>query len=93
MGKIYIDFFAFVIVIGSLGYMNSIMKQIAISEQKNIELWAKTIQKRANLLKETQDFLTMLEIEERQKMNIWAEATKRIIKAASGDDLSFMLIS
>ena len=87
--KYILIFFAFVIVIGSLGYMNSIMKQIAISEQKNIELWAKTIQKRANLLKETQDFLTMLEIEERQKMNIWAEATKRIIKAASGDDLSF----
>ena len=43
--KYILIFFAFVIVIGSLGYMNSIMKQIAISEQKNIELWAKTIQK------------------------------------------------
>ena len=66
---------AFIIVIGSLWYMNSIMKQIAQSEKKNLELWAKTIQQRASLLKETQDFLTMLENEERQKMNIWAEAT------------------
>jgi len=47
---------AFIIVIGSLWYMNSIMKQIAQSEKKNVELWAKTIQQRASLLKETQDF-------------------------------------
>ncbi len=80
---------AFIIVIGSLWYMNSIMKQIAQSEKKNVELWAKTIQQRASLLKETQDFLTMLENEERQKMNIWAEATKRIINSTNADDLSF----
>jgi len=31
----------------------------------------------------------MLENEERQKMNIWAEATKRIINSTNADDLSF----
>jgi len=36
---------AFIIVIGSLWYMNSIMKQIAQSEKKNVELWAKPFNK------------------------------------------------
>lgn len=87
--KSFLIIVAFAIIIGSLWYMNSIMKQIAQSEKKNVELWAKTIQQRSSLLKETQDFLTMLENEERQKMNIWAEATKRIINSTNIDDLSF----
>lgn len=80
---------ALLIVFGSLWYTTRLARRIAKDERTKVELWAKAVQKKAKLVKFTNDVFEKLKTEERKKAELYAEATKQL----SGDltDISFVL--
>ena len=51
--KILLALLAILIVIASLWYTNRLVKKISNDERSKLELWAKAIQKKANLVRIT----------------------------------------
>ncbi len=80
---------AMCIVIVSLWYSRQIVKKISDEEKEKVQLWAKAVQKRAILLKTTNDLFLKMQNEERKKVELYAAATKELGKDVS--DLSFAL--
>lgn len=78
------------IVIVSLWYTNRLVKKIADEERAKVELWAKAVQKKANLVKFTSELFEKIKLEERKKAELYAEATKRLA-TADMSDLTFIL--
>ncbi len=87
--KIILFVIAMVIVFSSLWYTARLARRIAKDERTKVELWAKAVQKKAKLVKFTNDVFEKLKTEERKKAELYAEATKQL----SGDltDISFVL--
>jgi two-component system, sporulation sensor kinase D len=83
--KIYLLGFAAVIVGLSLYYTNVLVKKIAEDELQKVRVWADAVQNRANLVRVTNDFFEQMRVEERKRVELWAQATRRLIL---GDDNS-----
>lgn len=66
------------IISASLWYTNSLINKIRTNERHNIELWAKTIVKKANLVASTDSLFHQLQIEERKRVALLAKAYKKI---------------
>ncbi len=77
------------IVVASLWYTDTIVKEIALQERQKVSLWADAIQKRANLAKYMEEFFDEIKEEERKRVELWAEATRRILVAESKEELNF----
>ncbi|MCK4677810.1 MAG: HAMP domain-containing histidine kinase [Bacteroidales bacterium] len=77
------------IVAGSLWYSNILVRKIAAEQRQNIRIWADAIQSRAALVKHTEDFFETLKDEERKRVELLAEATKRLIYAEDDEELTF----
>jgi two-component system, sporulation sensor kinase D len=88
--KIVLVLAALLIVIVSLWYTNRLVKKIADEERAKVELWAKAVQKKANLVKFTSELFEKIKLEERKKAELYAEATKRLA-SADMSDLTFIL--
>lgn len=88
--KIVLILAALLIVIVSLWYTNRLVKKIADEERAKVELWAKAVQKKANLVKFTSELFEKIKMEERKKAELYAEATKRLA-SADMNDLTFIL--
>lgn len=76
--KIILGIMAIVIVSISLWYSNILARQIAQDEIRNITIWADAMQNRAQLLQYTQNFFEHIQSEERKRVELLAEAFKRI---------------
>ncbi len=88
--KLALFVLAIIIVGTSLIYSNILIKKIAAEERAKINIWADAIQKRASLVKYTEDFFEKLKEEERRKVEIWAEATQHLISSTNEyEDLTF----
>lgn len=87
--KILLCIIALLIIFTSLWYTTRLARRIAKDERTKVELWAKAVQKKAKLVKFTNDVFEKLKTEERKKAELYAEATKQL----SGDaqDISFVL--
>jgi multisubunit Na+/H+ antiporter MnhE subunit len=88
--KLLLFIFAVIIVVVSLWYSNVLVKKIARDERLKIQTWATAIQTRARLVNSTQKFFTQIQEEERNKVELYAEAQKRLNNAGS-EDISFYL--
>ncbi|MFI5142016.1 MAG: hypothetical protein ACHQII_06635, partial [Bacteroidia bacterium] len=80
---------AMLIVMASLWYSQQIVQKISNDEKEKIKLWAGAVQKKANLVKSTNELFTKIKIEERKKVELYAEATKELTKDVA--DLGFSL--
>ena len=80
---------AMLIVLASLWYSQQIVQKISNEEKEKVKLWADAIQKKANLVKSTNDLFTKIKTEERKKAELYAEATKELTKDVA--DLGFSL--
>ena len=69
---------AILIVSISLWYSNILARQIAQDEIRNITIWADAMQNRAQLILHTQNFFEPIQEEERKRVELLAEAFKRI---------------
>jgi len=77
--KIYLVGFAAIIVGLSLYYTNILVKKIADDELQKVRIWADAVQNRANLVRVTNDFFDQMRVEERKRVELWAQATRRLI--------------
>ena len=89
--KILLFLFAIIIIAFSLWYSNVLVKKIARDERMKIHTWANALQTRARLVNSTQKFFTQIQEEERNKVELYAEALQRFVKAGPNDDLGFYL--
>ncbi|MBI9034066.1 MAG: HAMP domain-containing histidine kinase [Bacteroidales bacterium] len=80
---------AAIIITISLWYSNTLVSKIGKSERRNIETWASAIHQRAQLVETTSQFFQQLQIEERNKVELLAEATKRSVSSSLNEELSF----
>ena len=80
--------FAAIIVIITLWYSGSLVKDISKDERAKATLWAETIKRRAKLVQETAKLFYMIEEDERKNANIWAQAMLNIVESES-EDLTF----
>ena len=71
---------AFIIVIGSLWYTNNLVKRIAEDEKRKVKLWAEAVQKKANLVKFTNQLFEKMKLEERKKAILYAKTTEQLTK-------------
>ncbi|HRZ22140.1 MAG TPA: hypothetical protein P5184_10755, partial [Bacteroidales bacterium] len=80
---------AVLIVAASLWYSNITVRKISSEEKRNIQIWANAIQRRVSLVDYTEDFFESLKQEERKRVELLAEATKRLIYAENSEELTF----
>jgi two-component system, sporulation sensor kinase D len=89
--KLLLLLFAIVIIAFSLWYSNLLIKKIARDERMKIHTWANAIQTRARLVNSTQKFFTQIQEEERNKVQLFAEAQQRFAEAGTNEDLGFYM--
>lgn len=87
--KLWLATFASLIIIASLLYTRNLVKKISYAEKEKVELWAKAIQKKAKLVKFTNELFDRIKTGERKKAELYAEATKQL--SAENSDVSFVL--
>jgi len=87
--KFYLFSSAIVIIGITLWYSNTIVRKIAEDERVSIRLWANAVQRRASLVKYTREFFDKLKNEERRRVELLAEATKRLVYAESSEEITF----
>jgi len=83
--------FAIIIIAFSLWYSNVLVKKIAQDERLKIQTWANALQTRARLVNSTQKFFNQVQDEERNKVELYAEAQHIFVKAGPDEDPSFYL--
>jgi hypothetical protein len=69
---------AIFIVFSSLWYTDKLVNSIKDDEEKKVRLWAEAVQKKAGLVKFTNDLFQKLQTEERKKAELYALATKEL---------------
>jgi hypothetical protein len=80
---------AIIIIFTSLWYTNKLVNSIAHDERTKVSLWAEAVQKKAKLVKFTNDLFQKLQTEERKKAELYALATKQLNSDIA--DISFVL--
>ncbi len=80
-----------IIVVFTIIYLNFLATQIEDSEKSRLMAWQKAIINRASLVRATSDLFARLRIEEFKKIQLWADATRRVLETENNDDRSFYL--
>jgi len=88
--KLVLAAIAFLIVLASLWYTNNLVKRIRNDEKSKVELWAKAVKKKADLVKFTNELFEKIKTEERKKAELYAEATRQL-STGSGVPDNFVL--
>ena len=80
---------ATIIVLVSLWYTNVLVRQIAKGEKEQVEAWAIAIQKKAQLVNSSKELYSKIAVEEIKRVEIWAEANRRVAIAPLNEDPAF----
>ena len=78
--KIALLSIALILIALSLYFSNSIVNKVSIRERYRVKQWAEAIKKKAELVQLTNQAFTQLRDQEKDKMELWALATKQILK-------------
>jgi signal transduction histidine kinase len=76
---------AALIVSVSLWYTSQLVRKIADSEKRNVELWAEAVRRKALMMEATSQLYAKIANEERKKVQLWAEAN-RLLPQLPDDD-------
>lgn len=83
-------FMVAVVIVGvSLWYTNVLVRKIAQDERNKIQTWADAIHHKVTLVNSTNKFYEQLREEERKRMELLVEATKRMVSDTTNQDLTF----
>jgi signal transduction histidine kinase len=82
---------ALLIVMLSFWYTHNLVKRIASDEKEKVEVWVKAAQKRAQLIKFTNQQFAEIRREERKKAELVAEAFKQLNQLENNSDINFVL--
>jgi two-component sensor histidine kinase len=89
--KFWLALFAASIVVASLWYTSIISTRIANDEKKQVNIWARAIRERAELVESARVMFEKLADEERKKVELWANALKRAI-SNTGEDIDPIIV-
>lgn len=85
-------FTAAVLIVGaSLWYTNIMVNKFARDERKDVRIWADAIQRKADLVKYTEEFFEEIKKEERKRAEVLAGAYKIIGSSDYEGDLTFYI--
>ncbi len=87
--KLILLLVAVVIIMFSIWVSNYLVMQIARDEKMRIYNWAVTIKQRSQIVTSTNKFFKQIQDEERAKVELYAEAQKKIAAASLDEDISF----
>jgi two-component sensor histidine kinase len=73
------------IVSASLWYTSQLVRKIADSEKRNVELWAEAVRRKALMMEATSQLYAKIAKEERKKVQLWAEANKLLPQLPDDD--------
>lgn len=88
--KLLLAVVAMLIVGASLWYSSRIVERVRAEERRKVQIWAKAVQNRAELVNYTEKLFDRLRDEERKKVELLAEAMQRLGSSAE-TDFSFYL--
>ena len=71
---------ALILIALSLYFSNTIVQKVSTRERYRVTQWAEAIKKKAELVQLTNQTFTQLRDQEKDKMELWALATKQILK-------------
>jgi two-component system, sporulation sensor kinase D len=89
--KLLLLLFAAMIVAASLYYTDILVKKLTLDERQKVELWADAVQKRASLVKYTEEFFENIREEERKRVELQAKVHRRLNYAESSGELNFII--
>jgi signal transduction histidine kinase len=89
--KLALAIFAGLIVFVSLWYTNGLVKDIAREERQKARTWARVIQSKAKLVRQTNELFARVKLEERKRVEIWAQATQRVLLTGDDGDRNFFI--
>lgn len=84
----YLILIGFVVVFFTLWQVNKMINTLRHEEQKQVELWAKAISKKAEMVTQTKDFYGKTIAEEQRKLEQFIEAYKIIMSQPEDVDLT-----
>lgn len=87
--KIFLFIFAIAIILVSTWYTHQFLRKIAKDERAKVEIWAKAITRKAQLVNYTKVLFDELQAQEKKSVELWAEATRRFGEAKSEEDIIF----
>ncbi len=82
---------AVLIIFATFLYTNRIIRIVGEEERDNVRIWADAIHRKASLVNYTESFFEQIAEEERRRVEMLANAYKRIIDAEDDSELSFSL--
>lgn len=89
--KIVLAIIALVIIGASVYYTNLLVNRFAMQERTQIRVWADAVQRRASLMNITEAFFDEVREQERKRIELFAEAYRRLLIAAPNENLNFYL--
>jgi hypothetical protein len=78
--KIVLLSIALILIALSLYFSNTIVQKVSARERFRVTQWAEAIKKKAELVQLTNQAFTQLRDQEKDKIELWAMATKQILK-------------
>jgi signal transduction histidine kinase len=89
--KIVLAIIALVIIGASIYYTNVLVNRFAVQERTQIRVWADAVQRRASLMNITEAFFDEVREQERKRIELLAQAYRRLLIAAPNENLNFYL--
>lgn len=82
---------AFTVVIAFLAlvFINNVAGQLRKAEQEKVKLWASAISQKAQLVSYTDAFFQEIEIEERNRWQLYVEAQQEFVRQPLGQEVGF----
>lgn len=84
-------FAALIIISASVYYTNRLVNQFAAEERNQVRLWADAVERRASLMRYTEQFFSELREQEKTRVELLAKAYNRLLDGSTTEDLNFYL--
>ena len=87
--KVFLAILGILIIAASLFYTNQLVNEFAKNERNNVKLWARTVHRKARLVKYTDLLFKQLRESEKQKVELLADVYKRLLSNNNTQDQGF----
>ena len=91
--KLVLAAVAFIIVFVSWWYTRNVIERIRTEEKQKVKLWAEAVQKKAKLVKFTNELFEKIKKEELKKAELYAEATRQLSGDLTNPDFVLKVLS
>ncbi|MBE0649398.1 MAG: HAMP domain-containing histidine kinase [Bacteroidales bacterium] len=89
--KVFLAILGILIIAASLFFTSQLVNEFAKNERDNVKLWARTVHRKARLVRYTDILFKQLRASEKQKVELLADVYKRLLRSNNSQDLNFYL--